>query len=343
MRASSASSFFLAGPRRDETRVHRHDDVARLDEALDEQAVAGLDHDPDLGGVGLEPGDPGHQGVDRGGAVLHARDIDHTLAGAAQRDQVELLGPIDADSEHIASFRRGEAVRAEARRRADGPVLVGRHPCGRRTSEAVPRGRRLTSVLEGQATEAFPGKTSRGEGRAISDLRRLYHLQALRAFAYGLGSVMLGASLAREGYTGLEVGLVFGSLLAGSALASILLARRADRLGRQRIYLLLLVLMGLAGAVFALADSLALLMLAGLTGTMSVDVVESGPFTSLEQAMIPEVAGPRTAQAFGRYNAVAALVGAAGALAARGPEAPRAALPSLAADRRGSSSTRSSP
>jgi hypothetical protein len=76
---------------------------------------------------------------------------------------------------------------------------------------------------------------------------------------------------------------------------------------------------------------------------MSVDVVESGPFTSLEQAMIPEVAGPRTAQAFGRYNAVAALVGAAGALAARGPEAPRAALPSLAADRRGSSSTRSSP
>jgi low temperature requirement protein LtrA len=48
---------------------------------------------------------------------------------------------------------------------------VGRHPCGRRAFEAVPRGRRLISVLEGQALKAFPGKTSRGEGRAISTER----------------------------------------------------------------------------------------------------------------------------------------------------------------------------
>jgi hypothetical protein len=38
---------------RDEIRVHRDHDVPRVDQALDEQAVAGLDHDPDLGGVRL--------------------------------------------------------------------------------------------------------------------------------------------------------------------------------------------------------------------------------------------------------------------------------------------------
>lgn len=70
-------------------------------------------------------------------------------------------------------------------------------------------------------------------------MRRLYLLQALRAFAYGFGSVVIGASLAREGVTGLEVGLILGSLLAGSALASLLLARKADRLGRRSVYLLL--------------------------------------------------------------------------------------------------------
>src|SRR2546423_15320475 len=126
------------------------------------------------------------------------------------------------------------------------------------------------------------------------DLRRVYLLQAARAGAYGFGSVILGVSLAHSGLSSAHVGLVLASLLAGSALASILLVRRADRLGRRRVYALLYALMAVAGAIFALSSSLPLLILAGLTGTLSVDVVESGPFTSVEQAMIPEVAGRET-------------------------------------------------
>lgn len=166
------------------------------------------------------------------------------------------------------------------------------------------------------------------------DLRRIYLLQALRAFAYGFASVILGASLAHSGLSGTEVGLVFASMLAGSAVASLGLARRADRLGRRRAYGLLYALMTIAGAMFALSDSVVLLILAGLTGTLSVEVVESGPFTSVEQAMIPEVAGEETTKAFGTYNAVAALLGAGGALLAGGPEALRGAFPSLPADQR---------
>jgi MFS family permease len=161
------------------------------------------------------------------------------------------------------------------------------------------------------------------------DRRRIYAVQGVRAFVYGFGSVTLGASLARAGLSGTEVGLVFAALLAGSALASFLVTARADRLGRRFVYRALLVSMGLAGAIFAVTDSLPLLILAALTGTLSVDVIESGPFTSLEQAMLPPVAGPSTARAFGVYNAVAALLGSAGALAAGGPELLRDVLPGV--------------
>jgi predicted MFS family arabinose efflux permease len=166
----------------------------------------------------------------------------------------------------------------------------------------------------------------------VSDLHRIYAVQAVRAFVYGFGSVLLGASLEDAGFSGFQVGLIFAALLAGSALVSLTLVRRADRLGRRRLYMGLLAGMGVSGAIFALTDSFPLLVLAALTGTLSVEVVESGPFTSVEQGMLPAAAegiggSPGTARAFGAYNAIAALLGSAGALAAGGPEVLRQLLP----------------
>ena len=106
-------------------------------------------------------------------------------------------------------------------------------------------------------------------------------------------------------------------MLAGSALASFALARYGDRLGRRRTYVGLLVVMGIAGTVFALTESWTALLVAALTGTLSTDVVESGPFTSLEQAMLPAVAGEHDAtRLFGTYNTIATLAGSLGALSA---------------------------
>lgn len=77
---------------------------------------------------------------------------------------------------------------------------------------------------------------------------------------------------------------------------------------------------GLAGTVFALTESGPLLVLAALTGTVSTEVVESGPFTSLEQAILPHAAeGRDPTRLFGAYNTVAALAGSLGALAAGCP------------------------
>jgi predicted MFS family arabinose efflux permease len=129
-------------------------------------------------------------------------------------------------------------------------------------------------------------------------------------------------SLAERGLGGAEVGVVLAAMLAGSALASLLIARYGDRYGRRRCYVLLLVLMATAGTAFALTGWLPALILAALTGTVSTDVVESGPFTSLEQAMLPHSGGDPT-RLFGIYNTVATVAGSVGALVAVVASSPR--------------------
>ena len=114
--------------------------------------------------------------------------------------------------------------------------------------------------------------------------------------------------------------MVFACILLGAAIASVALGRYGDQVGRRTAYRLLLVVMGVAGTVFALTQSLPLVLLAALTGTISTDVVESGPFTSLEQAMLPQTTAPgQTSRLFGTYNTIATLAGSLGALASGAP------------------------
>jgi predicted MFS family arabinose efflux permease len=148
--------------------------------------------------------------------------------------------------------------------------------------------------------------------------------------------VLIGASLEASGYSSAKVGLVLTSILAGFALMSIAVGTRGDRVGRRRLYVGLLLLMGVSGSVFALTQWLPALIVAALTGTVSVEANESGPVTSLEQAMIPHAepdAGLRN-RAFARYNAVAFLAGSIGALAAGGPDFFRRYFPALPASNR---------
>jgi predicted MFS family arabinose efflux permease len=159
----------------------------------------------------------------------------------------------------------------------------------------------------------------RDRPRLTADGRRLVAVQGLRGFVYGLGSVLLGVTLERRGLSATEVGLVFAALLAGSALATLLVGRYADRLGRRRVYLLLLAAMAAAGMVFALTAWPPALVVAALTGTLSTDVVESGPFASLEQAMLPHTIAGDPARAFGLASTAATVAGSLGALAAGGP------------------------
>jgi predicted MFS family arabinose efflux permease len=168
-----------------------------------------------------------------------------------------------------------------------------------------------------------------------ADVRVVLAAQGLRAFAYGLGAVLLGRTLAAQRLGGIGAGLVLAATVAGTAIASLVVARCGDRVGRRRSYRALYVLLAVTGMVFTLAGSPWLLVAAGLLGAMSSEVIESGPFTSLEQAMLAtDLTGRRRVHGFGLYNAVAALAGSLGALAAALPAAARHLWPGAPGDQR---------
>ena len=167
------------------------------------------------------------------------------------------------------------------------------------------------------------------------DVRRIFAAQGLRALAYGFASVLLGTSLEARGWSGAEVGVLLTSIVAGTALLSVIVGTFGDAIGRRRLYAVLYLGLAGSGAAFALADPLWLLCVVAFTGTMSTDVVESGPFTSLEQAMLPAGLDSRArTRVFGVYNAVASLLGSLGALGVGGPALLRHLWPALPADQR---------
>src|SRR5438874_2357312 len=116
-----------------------------------------------------------------------------------------------------------------------------------------------------------------------------------------------------------QTSLIIAAVVAGTVLASLLIGRYADHVGRRRCYVLLYVLLACVGVAFAVSSAAWLLILFALTGALSTEVVESGPFTSLEQSMLAtELSGDARLRGFGTYNAVASAAGSLGALAAGG-------------------------
>ncbi len=150
------------------------------------------------------------------------------------------------------------------------------------------------------------------------DAKLLIAGQGVRAAGYGFTAVLLGALLAARGYTSLQAGVVLTALIAGTALASVAVGALADRIGRRRCYAVFFAGVSVAGVVVAAGVPLWALLAVAVTGTLSTDVVDNGPATTLEQVMLAdEDAG--TAVVYGRYNMVGAAAGALGALAVTVP------------------------
>ena len=157
--------------------------------------------------------------------------------------------------------------------------------------------------------------------RLTPDAHRILWAQAVRAFAYGFGAVLLGTTLDREGFSSGEVGLVLAAVVAGTVISSLAVGRWGDRWGRRRSYVGLYLALAATGVVFAFSDQVWALSAVALTGALSTEVVESGAFTSLEQSMLAtELTGRERIRGFGTYNAVATAAGSVGALAAGAPD-----------------------
>ena len=171
--------------------------------------------------------------------------------------------------------------------------------------------------------------------RLSLDARKVLLAQALRAVVYGFGSVHLGIVLEARGWSTARIGVLLTCVVAGLALMTVLIGRYGDRIGRRRCYVGLYVALAAVGIALASTGHLAILIPVMLTGALSTEVVESGPFTSLEQSMLAsELQHHRLAAGFSIYNATATLAGSVGALLAGGPKLLRSLLPGPPSDPR---------
>lgn len=161
------------------------------------------------------------------------------------------------------------------------------------------------------------------EARALSVLRRdgwlLFSTRIVRLFAYGLIAIVLVLYLAQIGLDEGEIGLLLTLTLAGDAIISLWITTRADRIGRRRMLMIGAGLMILAGIVFGLAESFALLTVAAIVGTISPSGGEVGPFLPIEQAGLSQsIADNQRTGVFAWYNLVGSLATACGALVGGG-------------------------
>jgi MFS family permease len=153
-----------------------------------------------------------------------------------------------------------------------------------------------------------------------ADGRLILAARAVRTFAYGFLSVLLGLYLNEIGFSPQQIGAVLTTTLLGSAALTALFTRVADQIGRRRLVQISTVFMAGSGLAFAFSRSYPVLILASLTGTLGATSGEVGPFLSLEQTMLPQTVDERRRTGlFSLYNVVGALAASLGALFAGTP------------------------
>jgi len=147
--------------------------------------------------------------------------------------------------------------------------------------------------------------------------RLLFAGRAIRTFAFGWLSLILALYLERRGLSLRAIGAVFTGTLVEDAVFTVVIASLAHRLGRRRVLLFSAFLITAAGLVLAVARDPLVIILAAVFGTLSPAGQEAGPFTPLEQALLPDTV-PRASRtrAFAWYNIFGFLPAALGALAA---------------------------
>jgi MFS family permease len=152
-----------------------------------------------------------------------------------------------------------------------------------------------------------------------ADGRLLFGTRILRLFAYGFLSVILALYLSQLGLSEVKIGLLITLTLLGDTAVSLWITTHADRIGRQRMLIAGAALMILAAAVFATTRNFYLLLAAATLGVISPSGKEVGPFLSIEQASLTELApNQRRTHIFAWYNLAGSFATALGALAGGG-------------------------
>src|SRR2546423_6423265 len=152
------------------------------------------------------------------------------------------------------------------------------------------------------------------------DARLILVMRGLRSMAYGLLAVILGVVLAGEGFSPVAIGILITVSLVGDMVGTYVIGLVTDTWGRRRTLALLSLLMAGTGVIFGLVTSYPVLLVAAFIGTLGTTASETAPFLPIDQTMMAQVSTPeRRTALFARYNLVAALSVAIGALVAGVP------------------------
>jgi MFS family permease len=158
---------------------------------------------------------------------------------------------------------------------------------------------------------------SAGERDRRATARLILLMRGLRSADYGLLAVLLGVSLAGEGFTPVAIGALITVSLVGDMVGTYVIGIFSDSWGRRRTLALLSLLMAATGIIFGLVTSYGVLLVAAFFGTLGTSASETAPFLPIDQTMIAQVTMPeQRTSLFARYNLVASFSVAVGALAA---------------------------
>ncbi|MFL5589333.1 MAG: MFS transporter [Ktedonobacteraceae bacterium] len=173
-----------------------------------------------------------------------------------------------------------------------------------------------------RATDQARSVMPEGDERSHqADALRILVMRGLRSLAYGLLSVLLGVALAGAGFSPAAIGVLLTVSLVGDVVGTYIIGLLADTWGRRHTLALLALLMAGTGAIFGLTTSYPLLLVAAFFGTLGISASETAPFLPIDQAMMAQITTmERRTALFARYNLVASLSVALGALAAGLPD-----------------------
>lgn len=141
--------------------------------------------------------------------------------------------------------------------------------------------------------------------------------KVVRTFGFAAVSIILPLYLLQCQFSTFEVGLVLTATLVEDALASILIAHYATRIGFKKVLLFCCALILLGGVLLAFNPTKSIVFVAVILAIVSPAGYEGGPFSSIEQTLVAEHVSQRNlTKSFSFYN-LAGFAGAAlGALAA---------------------------
>jgi MFS family permease len=152
------------------------------------------------------------------------------------------------------------------------------------------------------------------------NLLLIYSASFLRSLGVGLTGVILGIYLSRASFSATRIGVVIAAGLAGTALATLAVGLRGDRLGRRRTLVGLSLLMGAGGLGLAFVSGPGGILLLSFLGMLNGMGRDRGAAYALEQAIIPETTtAERRTWALAWYNLVLDAGHAVGALAGAFP------------------------